>query len=107
MARQEHRLGLVALIPPGEGRTFEVAGRQVAVFRTRQGRLFASQADCPHRAGPLADGMLGETTLVCPLHDQRFDLETGAAASPGACAIAVYPVRVTDDREILLTLDGA
>lgn len=104
---QEHRLGSLTMIPPGEGRTFEVAGRRVAVFRTRRDELFATQAECPHRAGPLADGMLGDTTLVCPLHDWRFDLATGASAAGGACGIMVYPVRTTEEREILLTLDGA
>ena len=100
---KEYRLGPVSQIPPGEGRTFEVDGRQVAVFRTRQDAVYATQAACPHRAGPLADGMLGETTLVCPLHEYRFDLATGAGS--GGCDIAVYPVR-TEDRDIVLTLAG-
>ena len=101
---KEFRLGPVAQIPPGEGRTFEVAGRRVAVFHTRQGAVFATQAECPHRAGPLADGMVGERALVCPLHDWRFDLATGAGSA--GCDLAVYPVRTSEDREILLTLDG-
>ena len=73
MARQqEHRIGRLAEIPPGEGRTYEVAGRRVAVFRTRAGQVFATQAECPHRNGPLADGLVGGSTVVCPLHDWRI-----------------------------------
>jgi nitrite reductase (NADH) small subunit len=53
----------------------------VAVFHTRAGDVFATQAQCPHKAGPLADGMVGDATLVCPLHDWRFDLATGTAIS--------------------------
>ena len=49
--------GPVASIPAGEGRTFPAGTKRIAVFRTRQGALFASQADCPHRGGPLADGL--------------------------------------------------
>ena len=67
----------VSSIPPGEGRTFEVGALRIAVFHTRQGEVFAAQAHCPHRGGPLADGILGGRTLVCPLHSLIFDLETG------------------------------
>lgn len=101
----EHRLGSIDQIPPGEGRNFEVAGRPVAVFRTRDDNVFATQAYCPHKAGPLADGMVGSRVVVCPLHDWRFDLATGQPTS-GQCGIEVYPVRTTEDREIVLTLDG-
>jgi nitrite reductase (NADH) small subunit len=84
-------LGPMAQIPPGEGRRFAVDGLEVAVFRTRDGALYATQARCPHRAGPLADGLLGASTLVCPLHERRFDLHTGQALQ-GDCALTVYPV---------------
>lgn len=102
----EYRLGSIAQIPPGEGRNFEVGGQAVAVFHTRAGEVFATQAQCPHKAGPLADGMLGDATLVCPLHEWRFDLATGSTLN-GQCGITVYPVRTTEDRQILLTIDGA
>ena len=84
-------LGPVEQIPLGEGRTFLVGGRRVAVFRTRDGRVFASQGECPHRGGPLADGLVGNGTVVCPLHEWRFDLTTGATPN-GACPLAVYPL---------------
>ncbi len=96
-------VGPIATIPPGEGRTFEVLGERVAIFRSRSGDLFASQADCPHRGGPLADGLLGGTTLICPLHAWKFDLSTGLAVA-GECGIKTYPVRA-DGGQILLTLE--
>jgi nitrite reductase (NADH) small subunit len=83
-------------IPEGEGRNVEVAGRRVAVFRARDGRVFATQAECPHKRGPLADGIVGAGQLVCPLHEWRFDLATGATQN-GACAIEVYPAHVDPD----------
>ena len=100
---QEHRIGRLSEIPLGEGRSFEVEGRRVAVFRTRTGQVFATQAECPHRNGPLADGLLGGTTVVCPLHDWTYDLATGAALA-GDCGIQVYPVRVVEDGAILLSV---
>lgn len=104
-------LGPVGQIPPGEGREFEVDGRRIAVFHLRAGgvrTVRAVQAECPHRAGPLADGLIGGETVVCPFHAWKFDLTTGraastAAADAGAC-LTVYPTRVTDDDTIRLTL---
>jgi len=89
-------LGPVGQIPPGEGRNFEVGGKRIAVFRGRDGRAYATQAACPRRAGPLADGLLGGQTLVCPLHDWRFNLITGEPVS-GGCSIEVYPIRLGGD----------
>ncbi|MCK8783966.1 Rieske (2Fe-2S) protein [Roseomonas sp. NAR14] len=102
---REHVLGNVDEIPVGEGRNFEVAGRTVAVFRNHAGEVFASQADCPHLGGPLADGMLGGSTIMCPLHDRMFDLRTGSVLV-GECGITVYPIRKAEDGTLLLSLDG-
>jgi nitrite reductase (NADH) small subunit len=99
----EIALGPLGQIPPGEGRNFEVQGRRIAVFHTRTGEVFATQAECPHRVGPLADGLLGGTTLVCPLHSWKFDLRSGQALY-GTCDLITYPVRLSAAGEILLTL---
>jgi nitrite reductase (NADH) small subunit len=115
----EYAIGPLDQIPPGEGRNFAVAGRVVAVFRTRADEVFASQPDCPHARGPLADGMLaapmtadgpppggptpGDAVIVCPLHERAYDLRTGAAIA-GECGLAVYPIRRTEDGQLLLTL---
>lgn len=98
----EHPIGPLEQIPRGEGRNFEVAGRRVAVFRTHQDEVFAAQADCPHLGGPLADGMLGGTVIMCPLHDRTYDLRTGRVLA-GECDIAVYPVRKAEDGTLLLS----
>ncbi len=96
-------VGNVAAVPPGEGRTYDVAGVPIAVFHTRSGEVFATQAACPHRGGPLADGLVGGESVICPLHDRIFDLRTGAGAEPD-CALAVYPVTLDDDGTIWLQL---
>ncbi len=95
----------IATIPPGEGRTFEVLGARVAIFRSRSGDLFASQAECPHRGGPLADGLLGGNTLICPLHAWKFDLSTGQTIA-GDCGIRIYPVRADSTGQILVTIEN-
>jgi len=75
----------------------------MAVFHTRAGEVFAVQADCPHRAGPLADGLTGGTTVLCPLHERAFDLRTGAGIGHDDC-VAVYPARLRDDGTVLIEL---
>jgi nitrite reductase (NADH) small subunit len=89
----EVMLGPISAIPVGEGRTFQLGTNRIAVFRTRGEGVFATQAECPHRGGPLADGLLGGHVLVCPLHAWKFDLRTGETPG-GACGVKTYPVRV-------------
>src|SRR4051812_2648805 len=90
-------------IPAGEGRTFEIEGERVAVFHTRTGEVFATQAECPHKGGPLADGLVGGTTLVCPLHTWKFHLKTGEAIL-GSCGIKTFPTRLDHENRIWVTL---
>ena len=99
----EVTLGPIAAIPEGEGRNFQVGPEQIAVFRARNGGLFATQAECPHRRGPLADGLLGASTLICPLHSLKFDLNTGQAEN-GDCALKTYPARLSDSGLIMVDL---
>ena len=87
-----HRLGPVDEVPVGEGRSFAVAGEQVAVFRLRDGGLRATQAVCPHAGGPLADGQTDAAKVVCPLHGYGFSLADGACVN-GGFAVRVFTVR--------------
>jgi nitrite reductase/ring-hydroxylating ferredoxin subunit len=97
----EHRLGPIDQIPYGEARAFEVAGRQVAVFRIRDGRVRALSAVCPHRGGPIADGQTDLRVVVCPLHLNAYDLDTGCSTT-GAPPLTAYDVRLEGD-EIVVT----
>ena len=92
---QTYRLGSVELIPLGEGRVFQLPDREIAIFRTRSGRVYASEPRCPHRAGPLADGLIGDRILICPLHACRFELATGQPVGHDCPPVRTYPVTVT------------
>ncbi|MGE2833461.1 Rieske (2Fe-2S) protein [Mycobacterium sp. SMC-4] len=97
-------LGGIGEIPVGEGRTYTVSGEQIAVFRLRDGSLRAVTAVCPHRGGPLADGLADDRVVVCPLHGHTFDLATGSevsGASGAGMTVRSYPVRVVDGRILL------
>lgn len=84
------RIGRAADIPWLEGRTVSVAGRRIAVFRAGEG-FHALGAACPHAGGPLADGLVADSCVTCPLHGWRFDLRSGAALGdhPGVEAFEV------------------
>ncbi|HEY8667289.1 MAG TPA: Rieske 2Fe-2S domain-containing protein [Tepidisphaeraceae bacterium] len=83
-------------LTPGVGRAFEIAGQVVAVFLTRAGQVRAVENRCPHRGGPLADGILANNHVVCPFHANRYDLTTGAC-STDSCSIAAYPARIASE----------
>ena len=100
----EIALGPLDGIPPGEGRAFVVGSQRIAIFRTRAGQVFATQAECPHRGGPLADGLVGGATLICPLHSWKFDLASGEALN-GECGLRTFPVRVDEMERIVLSLE--
>ena len=82
-------------LPIGLGRAFNINGRSIAVFRTRKGKLFAVDNRCPHKNGPLAEGMLAGDQIVCPLHTFRFDGRTGECDQPGQCAVQAHEVTET------------
>lgn len=102
MSTRTINLGPLENISPGQGRCYVVQGEEIVVFRQRDGRLFATQNRCPHKDGPLSEGLLGSGKVMCPLHAHKFDLETGEGSEPGEC-VTVYTVSEADG-EVLLTL---
>jgi len=99
-------LGSIERIPPGEGQTFVVAGREIAVFRSREDEVWATQARCPHKAGLLADGIVGDGQVICPLHSYKFDLETGAGVRNECTSLRTYRTEITADRRVLVWVGG-
>jgi nitrite reductase [NAD(P)H] small subunit len=97
-------LGPVGDLPLCEGRAYAVEGRQIAVFRLRDGSLRALDAVCPHRGGPLADGLVDDRVVVCPLHSHIYELETGCEIGNGGLSVATYPVHTDSAGTIHLRL---
>ena len=95
------RLCVLDDLPEGLGRAFRVGDTPLAVFRSRGGRVFAVDGVCPHKGGPLADGMLAGDQVVCPYHAFRFDSASGECDQPGVCGIKAYPVEVRDGAVIV------
>jgi nitrite reductase (NADH) small subunit len=82
-------------IPPREGRSVWIGAREIAIFNLEDG-FYASDNQCPHKGGPLCDGIVTGRSVVCPLHAWKINLESGAVDRPGAAGACVrtYPVRV-------------
>src|SRR5581483_5654469 len=82
-------------VPLREGRTAVVGNREIALFNLGD-RFLAVDNRCPHRGGPLADGIVCGHAVVCPLHAWKVNLETGLVERPAtenAC-VQAYPTRV-------------
>ena len=97
-----HSLGPIERIPIGEARVFHVDGRNIAVFRCRSGEVYATSAECPHRGGPLADGLVGSHSVICPLHGFVFDLRTGEAPGRDCGRLTTHRVAVEANGDLML-----
>lgn len=83
-------------VPEGERIFIEVKGKSIVIFNLA-GKLFAIGDICSHDNGPVGDGEIEGTEIICPRHGARFDIRTGKATSlPAVVDIPAYPVRVVD-----------
>ncbi|HEX3885300.1 MAG TPA: nitrite reductase small subunit NirD [Stellaceae bacterium] len=96
-------VGRLVDIPRRGARRVKGAGGDVpvAVFRTADDRVFALVDRCPHKAGPLSEGIVQGCAIACPLHGWVIDLETGEAEAPDEGRVPVVPVRVRAGRVFL------
>ncbi|MEW6744490.1 MAG: Rieske 2Fe-2S domain-containing protein [Planctomycetota bacterium] len=95
MARFVH-VARVDEIPEGRRRRFEVEGRDIVILCVGD-EFFAINHSCPHRGGPLGDGVVTAGEIICPQHRWKFDLATGATRRDAAVRAKVYPVKRQGD----------
>ena len=101
-ARQWVRVTPCENIPLREGRAVTLGGRQIAIFNLGD-RFLATDNQCPHRGGPLCDGIVTGDSVVCPLHAWKVRLDTGVVVRPPADqhrCVTTYATRV--DHGILM-----
>ncbi|MSR46698.1 MAG: non-heme iron oxygenase ferredoxin subunit [Planctomycetes bacterium] len=77
----------------GQGKSFEIAGKQIALFKAAD-RYLAIDNLCPHRGGPLADGSLTGDVVTCPWHGWQFDCATGKSTRNAAVCVTSYATSV-------------
>lgn len=85
-------------LPKPGGRKLRTPAGDIALFRTSDDEVFALADKCPHRGGPLSQGMVYGKRVQCCMHGYNIDLATGAAVAPDAGLTAPYPVKVADGR---------
>ena len=80
----------------GSRRVTRTKGLDVAVFRNDAGGVFALLDRCPHKGGPLSQGIVFGTSVACPLHNWAIGLDDGCAKSPDEGCTPRFAVKVTD-----------
>ncbi len=90
-------------IPPSQARTVRADNTVIAVFRLTDDRVKAVENRCPHKQGPLAEGIISGDDILCPLHNWRIHLDDGQAAAPDEGCVKTYPVKV-ENGQVFLSL---
>jgi nitrite reductase/ring-hydroxylating ferredoxin subunit len=99
----EIRVAALKDVTPGQPYPVEVEGTPLMLVRIGD-EIHALSAECSHQAGPLGEGMVSGTRVVCPWHGWRFDVRTGECLFPTrGGAVPSYPVRIDGD-QILVEL---
>lgn len=97
-------VGALEDIPRRGARCIRNGTMTIAVFRTTDDHVFALEDRCPHRQGPLSQGIVHDGCVTCPLHNWVISLETGKAQGADEGSVEAFPVRV-DDGRVLLAVD--
>jgi nitrite reductase (NADH) small subunit len=97
-------IGSITDIPRRGARCVTTPQGRIAVFRTADDRVFAIEDRCPHKGGPLSQGIVHGASVTCPLHNWVISLETGEAQGADEGAVRTIPVQVAGER-LSLALD--
>lgn len=96
-------IGSAAQIEPGTARTLPVkGGEEIAVFHMARGEFYALVNRCPHKQGPLSQGIVHGHAVTCPLHNWNISLKTGEALGDDEGCVPTVPLRVDAGRIYLL-----
>jgi nitrite reductase (NADH) small subunit len=81
-------------IPQQGARVAILGGVRIAVFRTADDEVYAIRDACPHKGGPLSQGIVFDKRVSCPLHGWTIRLDNGEAVAPDVGCAHIYPVRI-------------
>ena len=84
-------------VPSDRGLSVNAGGRELALFNS-DGQFYALDGTCPHRGGPLGEGITEDGRVYCPLHGWEFDVKTGACINNPEKPVACFPARVLDGK---------
>ena len=96
-------IGPASQIEPSSARTLPVlGGEEIAVFRTARGEVYALVNKCPHKQGPLSQGIVHGDSVTCPLHNFRISLRSGEALGDDEGCTPTIPLKLEAGRIFLL-----
>lgn len=93
-----HEIGALDDVPQQGSRVVNTAHGDVAIFRTADDQVFALRDRCPHKGGPLSQGIVHGHRITCPLHHWVLELESGQALAPDVGCAPRYPLRLENGR---------
>ena len=99
-------VGVINDIPKLGARVINTPDGDIAVFRTADDEIFALRDKCPHKGGPLSQGIVHGKRVACPLHDWKIHLDSGDAVAPDEGCAASYPIRMEGETIYLSRLPG-
>lgn len=85
-------IGNISDIPLRGARCVKTPQGRIAIFRTAESEVFAIEDHCPHKGGPLSQGIVHGKAVTCPLHNWVISLETGRALGADEGEVATIPV---------------
>lgn len=88
-------------IPPLGARVLRTDTMDIALFRTASDEVFALKDSCPHKGGPLSQGIVHGNTVTCPLHNWKIDLASGQALAPDEGCSHRFPVKIENGKVFL------
>ncbi|MFK5985904.1 MAG: nitrite reductase small subunit NirD [Pseudomonadota bacterium] len=89
-------VGNIDEIPVLGARVVNYGNKRIAVFRNREDDIFAINDECPHRKGFLSQGIVHNSTVTCPMHNWKIDLQTGEAQAPDEGCTGHYAVKLEE-----------
>lgn len=99
-------IGSVSDIPSRGARCVTTPHGRIGVFRTIDDEIFAIEDRCPHKGGPLSQGIVHGAAVTCPMHNWTIALETGQATGADEGSVKTFPVKV-EHGQIFIALDVA
>lgn len=96
-------IGPLSEIPQRGARIIRRQGGDIAIFRTSSDEVFALDDSCPHKGGPLSQGIVHDCRVTCPLHNWVLELKTGEAVAPDEGRVATHQVKLRDGIVFLST----
>lgn len=101
---QWFEIGQIDDIPLRGARCVKTPEGRIAVFRTADNKLYAIDDMCPHKKGPLSQGIVHDAAVTCPLHNMVISLETGQVRDPDEGSVRTYSLKL-EDGAIFLALN--